>query len=60
MNNGVTLVYIFSCNLCNSATKGLEDDTCELVKMYLSKSARDKGLGKNITAKCIDEAKQQD
>ena len=40
-------------------TKGLAADTCELVKMYLSKSARGKGLGKTLLQKCSDEAKQQ-
>ncbi len=40
-------------------TKGLKDDTCELVKMYLSKSYRGKGIGKILMQKCIEEAKQQ-
>ena len=38
-------------------TAGLEEDTCELVKMYLSGTARGIGLGKTILQKCIDEAK---
>lgn len=38
-------------------TDGLEEDTCELVKMYLSSSARGQGLGKTILQRCIDEAK---
>lgn len=38
-------------------TSGLEEDTCELVKMYLSPVARGQGLGKTILQKCIDEAK---
>ena len=40
-------------------TQGLEDDTCELVKMYLAKDARGIGLGKILLQKCIDEAKLQ-
>lgn len=40
-------------------TSGLEDDTCELVKMYLIKEARGIGLGKILLQKCIDEARQQ-
>lgn len=39
-------------------TNGLEDDTCELVKMYLLKEGRGTGLGKALLHKCIDEAKQ--
>ena len=35
---------------------GLEDDTCELVKMYLTKSSRGKGLGQQMIAHCITEA----
>ena len=37
---------------------GLDDKTCELVKMYLSKSARGKGLGKKMIEHCIANAKQ--
>lgn len=40
-------------------TPGLEDDTCELVKMYLIKPARGMGLGKTLLQKCIDEAKRK-
>ena len=40
-------------------TNGLENDTCELVKMYLSKPIRGIGLGKTLLQKCIDEAKLQ-
>ncbi len=39
-------------------TRGLETDTCELVKMYLSGSARGKGIGKTLLQKCTDEAKK--
>lgn len=35
---------------------GLDEQTCELVKMYLSQSARGKGLGKQMIAHCIAEA----
>jgi putative acetyltransferase len=34
-------------------TNGLPHDTCELVKMYLSPSARGLGLGKLLIKKCI-------
>ncbi len=39
-------------------TEGLPSYTCELVKMYLSKEARGKGLGKTLLEKCISEAKK--
>lgn len=38
---------------------GLNDHTCELVKMYLSKSARGKGLGHKMINHCIQEAKKE-
>ncbi len=38
-------------------TAGLPEDTCELVKMYLLKKARGKGLGKHLVQKCLDQAK---
>ena len=38
---------------------GLPDDTCELVKMYLKKSARGLGLGKSLIEKCIEFAKSK-
>lgn len=37
-------------------SEGLDDDTCELVKMYLSKSSRGKGLGQQMIAHCMSEA----
>lgn len=37
-------------------TKGLPDDTCELVKMYLYPQVRGFGLGKLLIQKCIDYA----
>lgn len=37
---------------------GLPNDTCELVKMYLLKSARGLGLGKLLIEKCIAFAKE--
>jgi len=40
-------------------TQGLPDDTCELVKMYLLKESRGKGLGKSLIYKCIEFAKSQ-
>lgn len=37
-------------------TKGLPQDTCELVKLYLSPAARGKGLGKLLIEYCIKAA----
>ncbi|MBS1597823.1 MAG: GNAT family N-acetyltransferase [Bacteroidetes bacterium] len=37
---------------------GLENDTCELVKMYLLSMARGKGLGKFLIEQCIAFAKK--
>ena len=37
-------------------TEGLPNDTCELVKMYLHKSVRGKGLGKMLMLKCLQTA----
>ncbi len=39
-------------------TKGLPGATCELVKMYVSKAARGKGLGKILLDRCIRAAQQ--
>ena len=39
-------------------TDGLDDGTCELVKMYLLPEARGFGLGKTLIQKCIDAAKE--
>lgn len=39
------------------ATPGLDADTCELVKMYLSPAARGKGLGKLLMEECLQAAK---
>ena len=38
---------------------GLAEDTCELVKMYLSPHARGKGLGRLLIEKCIQAAKEE-
>jgi putative acetyltransferase len=38
-------------------TTGLAMDTCELVKLYLSPSARGKGIGRALMQKCLEEAK---
>lgn len=38
-------------------TNGLPEGTCELVKMYLCKSARNIGLGSKLIALCIDQAR---
>ena len=37
-------------------TGGLENDTCELVKMYLVPAARGTGLGRTLIEKCIGKA----
>ena len=39
-------------------TDGLDADTCELVKMYLSPAARGKGLGKLLLTQCMKSAKE--
>lgn len=39
-------------------TDGLQDDTCELVKMYLLPHARGSGLGRTLIEKCIATAKE--
>lgn len=39
-------------------TAGLPEDTCELVKFYLSSSARGMGIGKELLQKCIAAAKE--
>ncbi len=38
-------------------TEGLPIDTCELVKMYLSKKFRGKGIGQTLLEKCMTEAR---
>lgn len=38
-------------------TEGLPDDTCELVKLYLHPSAREKGFAKAIMNNCFETAK---
>ena len=38
-------------------TAGLPDDCAELVKLYLDKAARGKGIGKQLMNKCIESAK---
>jgi len=40
-------------------TEGLPEGMCELVKMYLKKSARGKGLGKFLIDKCLQMAKEE-
>jgi len=39
-------------------SKGLPEGICELVKMYLHKSARGKGLGRLLINKCLEKAKE--
>lgn len=40
-------------------TEALPDQTCELVKMYLSNEARGHGLGKILLQTCMKEARKQ-
>lgn len=40
-------------------TEGLPTDTCELVKMYVSKKFRGKGYGQMLLEKCMQQAKQE-
>lgn len=40
-------------------TDGLPEGTCELVKMYLTPSARGLGLGRTMIAKCLEAAKNK-
>lgn len=37
-------------------TEGLPEQTCELVKMYLSPAARGLGLGRNMINRCLETA----
>ena len=39
-------------------TDGLEDDVCELVKMYLIPGARGLGVGKLLIEKCVKQAEE--
>jgi putative acetyltransferase len=39
-------------------TKGLNENCVELVKFYLSKNARGKGIGKELMQKCIQSARE--
>lgn len=39
-------------------TKGLAEDICELVKMYILPEARGKGVGKKLVNKCMEFAKE--
>ncbi len=38
-------------------TSGLPEDTCELVKMYLSPNFRGKGIGRMLMEQCLSQAK---
>ena len=55
--NSIYFVAVINDEVAGGAgiypTKGLPLDTCELVKMYLSSSARGLGLGKLLIEKCI-------
>jgi putative acetyltransferase len=39
-------------------TPGLDEDCAELVKFYLAKEARGKGIGRALMEKCIESAKE--
>lgn len=39
-------------------TENLPENTTELVKFYLTKEARGKGIGKLLMEKCFDKAKE--
>lgn len=39
-------------------TEGLNEDTCELVKMYISSEYRGNGIGQMLLNKCMEEAKR--
>jgi putative acetyltransferase len=58
---GIYQVAIYNNHLAGGSgiihTTGLDMDTCELVKLYLSPAARGKGIGKALMQKCLDEAK---
>jgi putative acetyltransferase len=41
-------------------TKGLDENTCELVKMYVSKKFRGNGYGQTLLQKCMAEAAKED
>lgn len=40
-------------------TDGLDEDTCELVKMYLLPEGRGIGVGRTIVEKCIESARSE-
>lgn len=40
-------------------TKDLDENTCELVKMYVAKKFRANGYGQTLLEKCIQEAKKE-
>ena len=58
---GIYQVAIYNNHLVGGSgiihTTGLDMDTCELVKLYLSPAARGKGIGKALMQKCLEEAK---
>ena len=40
-------------------TRGLPEDTCELVKLYISRKYRRNGYGQTLLQKCMQEAKKK-
>jgi len=60
--NGIYYVALVNSQLVGGAgiyhTAGLDADTCELVKIYLSPSVRGKGIGKLLLKTCLKAAKK--
>ncbi len=60
-SNNTYNVVLFNNEVVGGAgifhTDGLDDDTCELVKMYLSPKARGKGIAKLLMTASIEAAK---
>jgi putative acetyltransferase len=63
VKNGTYLICLADGKIAGGAgvypTEGLPPGTCELVKMYLLRGARGKGLGKALIKKCMDFARQK-
>lgn len=61
--NGIYQVAVMNNKIVGGGgifpTEGLEADTCELVKMYLSPVARGKGLGKKLLQECLNNAQRK-
>lgn len=61
LKNSSYLVAVVDDEIAGGAgfypTEGLPTDTCELVKMYLSKKFRGKGIGQTLLEKCMADAR---